>query len=182
MVGPVRLSYNYVDIAFAPYSDYWREIRKICVLQLFCAKRVQSFRFIREEAVDLMIDSIAESSSSGKPVDLSAKLMSLTANILLKTPFGVRFEGNEFGSCGFQEVIQEAIDTVGSFFTADCFPYWGWIVDRVSGIHGRLERSFHQLDGFYEQVINRHLHPERVKEEDEDIVDVLLNIHKEQTS
>lgn len=26
--GPKRLSYNFLDIAFSPYSDYWREIKK----------------------------------------------------------------------------------------------------------------------------------------------------------
>jgi hypothetical protein len=35
-----RLSYNYKDMGFAPYGDYWRDIRKICVLELFSLKRV----------------------------------------------------------------------------------------------------------------------------------------------
>ncbi|KDP36606.1 hypothetical protein JCGZ_08422 [Jatropha curcas] len=49
MAGTGRLSYNYLDIAFTPYGDYWREIKKICVLELFSAKRVQSFQSVREE-------------------------------------------------------------------------------------------------------------------------------------
>uniref|UniRef100_A0A7N0TAT5 Cytochrome P450 n=1 Tax=Kalanchoe fedtschenkoi TaxID=63787 RepID=A0A7N0TAT5_KALFE len=36
-----KLSYNNVDVAFTPYSEYWREMRKICVVELFSLKRVQ---------------------------------------------------------------------------------------------------------------------------------------------
>ncbi|KAF2305582.1 hypothetical protein GH714_006889 [Hevea brasiliensis] len=43
------ISYESADIAFAPYGEYWRQMRKICMLELLSAKRVQSFRLIREE-------------------------------------------------------------------------------------------------------------------------------------
>ncbi|KAG8375408.1 hypothetical protein BUALT_Bualt10G0097000 [Buddleja alternifolia] len=42
-------SYNYTDIAFSPYGEYWRNLRKICILELLSARCVQSFRHIREE-------------------------------------------------------------------------------------------------------------------------------------
>lgn len=33
-------SYNYSDIAFSPYGEYWRQIRKVCVVQLLSLKSV----------------------------------------------------------------------------------------------------------------------------------------------
>lgn len=52
-----ELFYGASDIGLAPYGEYWRQARKISVLELFTAKRVQSFRSIREEeAVELMND------------------------------------------------------------------------------------------------------------------------------
>ncbi|RVX04313.1 Cytochrome P450 71B34 [Vitis vinifera] len=108
----------------------------IVAVDLPYTKRVQSFQFIREEEVTLLIDSIAQSSSSGSPIDLTERLMSLTANIICRIAFG-------------------------KSFSTDFFPYVGRIVDRLTGHHGRLERSFLEMDGFYERVIEDHLNPGR---------------------
>ena len=44
-----RLVYNNRDVAFAPYGEYWRQNRNICVLHLLSSKRVESYRRVREE-------------------------------------------------------------------------------------------------------------------------------------
>ncbi|KAL6351515.1 hypothetical protein AAG906_040869 [Vitis piasezkii] len=127
LVGLGKFSYNHRDIGCAPYGDYWREVRKICVLEVFSTKRVQSFQFIREEEVTLLIDSIAQSSSSGSPIDLTERLMSLTANIICRIAFGKSFQASEFGDGRFQEVVDEAVALLGGFTAADFFPYVGRI-------------------------------------------------------
>ncbi|KAE8671882.1 Cytochrome P450 [Hibiscus syriacus] len=33
--GPRKLSYEALDLAFSPYIEYWKEMRKICVVHLF---------------------------------------------------------------------------------------------------------------------------------------------------
>ncbi|KAJ6724356.1 CYTOCHROME P450 71B11-RELATED [Salix viminalis] len=43
------LLYNSKGFGFAPYGDYWRELRKISILEMLSAKRVRSFKSIREE-------------------------------------------------------------------------------------------------------------------------------------
>ncbi|GMP44795.1 hypothetical protein CsSME_00013572 [Camellia sinensis var. sinensis] len=67
MVGPQKLSYNGLDWAFAPYNDYWRQMRKLCGLQLFNTKRVQSFHSVREE-VHRMIEKISKLASEDKGI------------------------------------------------------------------------------------------------------------------
>ncbi|XP_065873210.1 cytochrome P450 71B10-like [Euphorbia lathyris] len=151
-----RLSYNYLDIVFTPYTDYWRDLRKICVVELFSQKRVDSFRFDREEEVDLMIESIKKSSCfSGVSVDLSEKTMSLTAQVICRVAFGKSF--NERGLERFQEIVHEGFAMLGSFSSADFFPYVGWIVDRISGLNSRLQKNFWEFDGFYDKLINDHI-------------------------
>ena len=158
-----RLWYDYRDMGFSPYGDYWREIRKICVLELFSVKRVQSYQFIREEEVAFLVDSIAHSSSSSTPVDLSEKLFSLTASVTFRIGFGRSFRGSDLDNERFQELIHEAEAMLGSFNASEYFPFLGWIVDRFSGRFQRLQRIFHELDNFFQHVIDLHLNPKRTK-------------------
>ncbi|KHG12477.1 Premnaspirodiene oxygenase [Gossypium arboreum] len=52
--GAMRLSYNALDLAFSPYTDYWKEMRKLCVVHLF--SRVQKYRPIREDEVGRLVE------------------------------------------------------------------------------------------------------------------------------
>lgn len=55
------LFYNCTDMANAPYGDYWRYVRRLCILKLFSAKRIQSSSSVREEEVARLVLRIAES-------------------------------------------------------------------------------------------------------------------------
>lgn len=68
---PDKLLYGSKDVAFAPYSEYWRQIRSICVLHLLSSKRVQSFRRVREEETSIMIENIKQLGRSSRVINLS---------------------------------------------------------------------------------------------------------------
>ncbi|PSR86236.1 4-hydroxyphenylacetaldehyde oxime monooxygenase [Actinidia chinensis var. chinensis] len=179
--GPKRLSYNLLDLAFGPYSDYWREMRKLCMIELFTVKRVQSFRPIREAEIARLISSL--SLISGNPVMLSENIFSLTNNIVCRIAFGKSYEGRQFESNKFEKTIDEAMVMLSSFWGSDFFPYVGWILDVVSGLHWRLEKLFHKFDMFFERVIEEHIDPTRTKSsEHEDITDILLGLSKDETA
>ncbi|GJV06752.1 cytochrome P450 71AV8-like protein [Tanacetum coccineum] len=57
------VNYNYTDIAFAPYGEYWRQMRKICILELQSAKKVRSFQSIRETEPWNLVKVLANDSS-----------------------------------------------------------------------------------------------------------------------
>ncbi|KAK3443236.1 hypothetical protein EUGRSUZ_B03258 [Eucalyptus grandis] len=180
LVGVGCLSYDYLDVAFVEYGDYWRELRKLYVLELYSAKRVQSFRYVREEEVGSMIESIAMSAKSRTPVNISEKFMTLTANITCRVAFGKAIQETEFKEGSFMNMIHEAVAMLGSFSASDLFPRFGWIVDRFTGLHSRLEKSFRNLDVFYEKVIEEHRNATKSHEQ-EDIVDLLLKMVRDQT-
>ncbi|ESQ32853.1 hypothetical protein EUTSA_v10004067mg [Eutrema salsugineum] len=179
LVGPRDLSYNYLDIAFAPFDDYWKELRKICVQELFSAKRVHSIQPIKDEEVKKLIESVAESASQRSPVNLSQKFQGLTASVICKAAFGLSFQGTVLNNDRFHKLVHEAFLFLGSFCASDFFPNGGWIIDWLTGLQGRREKSVRDLDAFYEQMFD--LHKQGNKGGVEDFVDLLLRLEKEET-
>ncbi|KAG2261461.1 hypothetical protein Bca52824_068540 [Brassica carinata] len=177
--GLRELSYNNLDIAFSPFSDYWKEVRKLAVKELFSTKQVYSIIPIMDEQVKKLIDSVAESASQKTPINMNKTFLDLTKRVVCKAAFGMSFEGTGINSDGFNKLVREAFEMLGSFSAEDFIPYVGWIIDQFSGLQGRRERSVRDLDAFYEYVIG--LHKEENKQGREDFVDLLLRLEKEGT-
>ncbi|KAM1807659.1 hypothetical protein ACFX11_030636 [Malus domestica] len=154
------LSYGSTNIAFAPYGDYWRQLRKICTLELLSTKRVQSYRPVREEEVLKLIKSIAL--RSGSAINLTREIYSLTYSITSRAAFAGK--------------------VAGGFALADLYPSVS-LLHLVSGIRPKLERLRKQADRIIENIINEHQKDlETTKnvegETVEDLVHVLLKFHE----
>ncbi|XXG79877.1 hypothetical protein AAC387_Pa09g0851 [Persea americana] len=172
-----RLSYNFRDIAFVPYGEYWREMRKISIVELFSTKRIQSFGFIREEEVSQMISLISDSCSPSKPINLSDLLLTLTSNIICRAAFGKCYIGGA-EKTDFHRISLETQALFVAFFVGDFIPWLGWI-DTLTGQRARLEKNFFELDAFYDKVIDEHMDPGRPKSEHEDFIDVMIKVQKD---
>ncbi|CAN1163438.1 Cytochrome P450 83B1 [Linum perenne] len=177
VLGQQKLSYNGLDLAFAPYGSYWREMRKVCVVHLFNSNRVQSFGPIREFEVSKMLEKISKSST---PFNLSNAMTSLTSTIICRVAFGKRYEEEGIERSRFQSLLKETQVMFTSFYFSDHFPFLSFI-DRLSGLINRLDKNFKEFDAFYQEVIDEHLDPKRDKPEQEDILDVLLQIWKDRS-
>ncbi|XP_009601421.1 6,7,8-trihydroxycoumarin synthase-like isoform X1 [Nicotiana tomentosiformis] len=176
-----KLSYNSHDIALAPYSDYWREMRKICILNLFSLKKVQSFSPIREDEVSRMIKKISQQAKNSQITNLSSILVSITSTIICRGAFGIRYDEEAQERRKFDELLTETQALLAGFFFSDYFPFLFWF-DKISGKINRLEKNFKYLDEFYEGLIEQHLNPNRPKSMEGDILDLLLQLKKEHST
>lgn len=175
-----RLLYGSKDIAFSTYGEYWRQVRTIGVVHLLSANRVQSYRCVREEEVALMVENIKEISSSNRLVNLSETLVSLMNDVVCRVALGRKY-GGESGR-KFKELLREFMELLGTFCVGDYIPWLGW-VDRVNGLHARVDRVANGFDEFLEGVVSEHMEKNKKKGEGnvegEDFVDILLEIQKE---
>lgn len=179
-VGSQKLSYNGLDIAFSQYNEYFREVKKISVVHLLNSKRVESFTPISQEEVLRMIKTISLLSSASKIVDLSELLTAYSSSNICRIAFGKRYEEAEGSRSSFRTLLNDVQAMLIASFYADFFPLGGFL-DRLNGNSSRLEKTFKDLDAFYEEIISDHLDPNRTKSEQEDIIDVLLHLRKERS-
>lgn len=80
------LVYNSSDIAFSPYGDHWRQMRKICVMQLLNPKLIRSFSSIRHDEIHRLLTNVR--SSLGKPVNLSERVSLFSSSLICRSAFG----------------------------------------------------------------------------------------------
>ena len=177
------LSYDFLDVAFSPYSDYWREMRKLFILELLSMRRVQSFAYARAAEVDRLVSSLATSSPPGAAVDLSEKLYALSDGVVGTVAFGKMYGSAQFERSSFQRVMDETLRVLGSFTFEDFFPAsrLARLADVLTGAAARRRRIFRQIDRFFDSVIDKHLEPERLQAGvQEDMVDALVKMWREE--
>ncbi|KAK9072382.1 hypothetical protein SSX86_008816 [Deinandra increscens subsp. villosa] len=159
------------DIAFAQYGEYWRQAKSIAVLHILSNKRVQSYRYVREEEIALLIENIQKANES--VVNLSELVNSVTNNVLCRVTLGRRCDGRQFKS-----MLDRTMKLLGSFSVGRYIPSLGW-VDRLSGVEGKVKEVYKEFDEFLEDVIQEHANKKKVDVECRDVVDILLEIQSD---
>ncbi|KAF5780398.1 putative cytochrome P450 [Helianthus annuus] len=166
------LTYDRVDMAFADYGPFWRQMRKLSVMKLFSRKRAESWDSVRDE-VDSMVKSTAV--NSGSPVNLGELVFGLTHDIIYRAAFGsISHESKE----EFISILQEYTKLFGAFNLADFIPWLGFI--DPAGLNTRLPAARAALDRFIDKIIDDHLTKrEKIGDQnaDKDMVDEMLEFY-----
>ncbi|KAG8382758.1 hypothetical protein BUALT_Bualt05G0110600 [Buddleja alternifolia] len=170
------ISYNSTSISFGPYGDYWRQLRKICTLELLSTKRVQSFRPIREQVYSDLIKLI--SSKEGSVINLTEKLYSSTYDAISRAALGKNMKKQE----KLLKILEEVIILVAGFNLGDLFPSIK-LIQMMSGLRPRLMKLHKQADIILEDIIHEHKlangDDDEGAEKHEDLVDVLLKLQND---
>lgn len=142
-------------------------------------RKVQSFRNIQEEEVEVMIKKVSESALEQSPLDLSKTFFSLSASIICRLALGQNFNESDFviGNERIEELVNEALLALGSLTCSDLFPGGlGRFLDWLFGGQKRIDKVFEELDAFYQHVIDDHLAGSETVDSSADIVALLLDI------
>ena len=74
-------------------------------------------------------------------------------------------------------MLEEYQTLLGGFSVGDFFPSMEFI-HSLTGMKSRLQDTFQRFNKLFDQLLTEHGNPEREKEEQMDLVDVLLDIQK----
>ncbi|CAN6275311.1 unnamed protein product [Urochloa humidicola] len=176
------LFYGSSDIAFSPYGEHWRNIRKIVTTQLLTVKKVRAYRFVREHEVRLVMEKIGEVAAMGKAVNLSGILPCFTNDIICNIVSGKLFMEEGRRNKLFRELTEANSKLLGGFNLEDYFPSMGrlGVVRRV--VCAKAEKVSKRWDDLLDRLIDGHDNKSVANHGDDkisDLIDVLLSIQQQ---
>ncbi|KAJ6348083.1 hypothetical protein OIU76_004541 [Salix suchowensis] len=174
-------TYNYSDITWSPYGPYWRQARKMCLMELFSAKRLESYEYIRVEELRALLKALNK--SNGRPINLKDHLADVSLNVISRMVLGKKYtvkssenEKEIVTPTEFKEMLDELFLLNGVLDIGDSIP-WIAFLD-LQGYIKRMKTLSKKFDRFMEHVLDEH--EARRKEdknwEPKDMVDVLLQL------
>ena len=169
------ISYGQKNLSFSTYGPYWRNMRKLCTLDLLSNLKINSFQSMRKEELELLVDDIKIAARERTAIDLGTKVSSMISDMTCRMIFGKRFEDKDLRGRRFHAVIQEGMQLAATFNLGDYFPYLG-VLD-LQGMTKKLKAIAALFDSFLEKILDEH---EQSKEDKQtkDFVDTMLDIMK----
>ncbi|PIA36079.1 hypothetical protein AQUCO_03400170v1 [Aquilegia coerulea] len=173
-------TYNYSDITWSQYGPYWRQARKICIMELFSSKRLESYEYIRVEETLALLNGLY--TTSGKPVSVKDHLSDVSLNVISRIVFGKKYSNEDESKTSivtpneFKKMLDELFLLNGVLNIGDWIPWTGFM--DFQGYVKRMKVLSKKFDRFLEHVIDEH-NEKRVAVKDwtpKDMVDVLLQL------
>ncbi|KAK7299944.1 hypothetical protein RJT34_10774 [Clitoria ternatea] len=176
VLGADIITYGSKGIGFSPHGTYWRQMKKICTMELLAPKHVESFRSIREEELSNLVREI--SLSEGSPINLSEKINSVAYGLTSRIAFGEKSKDQQV----YIELMKDVPEVAGGFSVADLYPSIG-VLTVLTGIRTKAEKLHREMDRILENIVRDHrdknLESQVVGEENgKHLVDVLLRLQK----
>ncbi|CAN1776212.1 Cytochrome P450 81Q32 [Linum perenne] len=188
-----RLAYNCTTLAWAPYGDHWRNLRRIASTHLLSSHRIQSLSEIRANEVKTLIRWLAGKSSGGgkgkssrgmeKVVDMKVSLFELTLNVMMSMIAGKRYYGDNVSDAEearrFRGIQEETMRLAGETNLEDFLP---WV--RSKDLERRMGECHRKRDSFFQELIEEWRKKEQShlnsSTERKCLIQVLLSLqHKE---
>ncbi|KAL3646319.1 hypothetical protein CASFOL_011499 [Castilleja foliolosa] len=153
------LGFSPTSVIGAPYSLHWRNLRKLCDLEVFAPSRLASFLSIRVEERDIMIADLYKASATGfAKVNIETKIVELTFNNIMRMLAGKRYYGEEVKddeeAKRFRDLTKEALELTGSSNPGEIFPFLNWV--GLNGLEKKLAAHSRRTDEFMQGLLDEH--------------------------
>ncbi|KAL2932427.1 hypothetical protein RDABS01_023818 [Bienertia sinuspersici] len=179
-----KILYGAYSFINAPYGDYWRFLKKLCVNELLGSHQVDHSRFIRSQELDKLLGRVMESAERSAVIDVSVELVKFTNNVLCRmamstvTDVFTRTDQAE----ELRGLLKQSFELAGKLYVGQML---GPFKSVVLWLYGQkvadLNRRFDQL---LEKILKEHEHDEMngadVVKENKDLMDILLEVHRDE--
>ncbi|KAH6765507.1 hypothetical protein C2S52_016490 [Perilla frutescens var. hirtella] len=166
------LGYQQRSIAMARYGDDWRNLRKLCTLELLSSRKVAQFEPMRKAELGIFVNSLRRAAAAREAVDMSVRIASVSAGMTCMMVFGRKYGDRDLDERGFKEMVAAVMKEAAALNIGDYFPYLRWL--DLQGSRRRLKELSKIFDAFFERIIQDHVESEEGRTHD--FVDTMMAI------
>eukprot|EP01018_Ginkgo_biloba_P006057 Gb_33145 [translate_table: standard] len=178
-----KFSRNGQDLIWADYGPHYVKVRKVCTLELFTPKRLESLRPVREDEVAAMVESIFKDCGSqegvGKTVMVKKYLSAVAFNNITRIAFGKRFVNGEGKmdpqGIEFKEIVGTGLKLGASLTMAEHIPYLRWMFPLEEGAFAKHGA---RRDNLTKAIMEEHTLARQKSGAKQHFVDALLTLQE----
>ncbi|XP_050386716.1 cytochrome P450 CYP82D47-like [Argentina anserina] len=177
------MGYNNAMFGFESAGPYWREVRKIAILQLLSNRRLQILGHIRVSEVDTFLKQLYttwntsvmnEGNSEGDHevmVELKQMLGDLSLNVILRMISGKRYsfgtnEDEKKEADRIHMAVRKFIYFVGLFTVGDSIPYIRWL--DLGGHEKEMKKIAKEMDAILGGWLEEHKRRRALRKQGDD--------------
>lgn len=170
-----QIEYGSKGFVFAPYGDYWKFVKKLCMSELLGKRTLDQFLPLMQQESLRFLKLLQKKGEAGNAVDVGGELLTLTNNIIARMAISKTCSENDSEVEEIREMLKDILELGGTFNVSDFI----WVCKNLDlqGIHKRLKVAMERFDIMLERAIREHQEKRKVKGEgahDRDILDILL--------
>ncbi|EFJ29876.1 hypothetical protein SELMODRAFT_90715 [Selaginella moellendorffii] len=172
LVSGDHFSYNFSGIGTSPYGELWRNTRKLCTMELFTAKCIDSFSWVRRDELSRTLEGILKDHGDDKPVEVRKVASVFSFNITSRILMSKRYFGDEnvdAHAMEFKELNDKVLELAINPCISNLVPWYlrwlDWQIPRYKRIHAKQ-------DEFLQKIVEEHKETTR---ECKDFLDIMLD-------
>ncbi|WOK98459.1 Cytochrome P450 [Canna indica] len=168
-------------MGFAPFGEYWRNLRRISSTYLFSPRRIAAFGEHRRVVGEKMVADVRDLMAKHGVMEVKKVLHFGSLNNVMMSVFGKRYDFGRGEGLELEGLVKEGYELLGLFNWGDHFPLLGWL--DLQGVRKRCRSLVKRVNAFVGSIIEEHKKGRTdgsLVDGKGDFVDVLLGLEKEE--
>nr|UAK14963.1 cytochrome P450 81D38 [Iberis amara] len=149
------VGYDNTNMISAPYGDHWRNLRRLCTIEIFSTHRLNCFLSVRTDEVRRLVSRLFRAAGTKKAVvEMKPMLMDLTFNNIMRMMTGKRYYGEETTDEEEAKRVRKLLADVGANTSSGNAVDYVPVLRLFSSYENRVKKLGEDTDKFLQGLID----------------------------